>query len=225
MRSTRPVRGGGSASATTISSWSALATTTRSVGSVSSAVRRNTVRRSPRRTMRASVSARPDRSPTRPTSSPTTIEVRPNSRARMAVTTRSGSRPSAQPHRPRSTVTTMPSWASAWSGRVLVRGREPRPGRIRTSDSSYLSPSCSGPRSFLAAILTRARLRGSTSAPGSAWRQHVGPHPRKIRQCLGGGADVFHLDAGHPQPDDRTGRRHPVVGVGPPQAAVQRAAR
>ena len=79
---------------------------------------------------------RPDRSPTRPTSSPTTIEVRPNSLARMAVTTRSGSRPSAQPHRPRSTVTTMPSWASAWSGRVLVRGREPRPGRIRTSDSS-----------------------------------------------------------------------------------------
>ena len=85
-RSTRPVRGGGSASATTISSWSALATTTRSVGSVSSAVRRNTVRRSPRRTMRARVSVRPDRSPTRPTSSPTTIGVRPSSRARMAVT-------------------------------------------------------------------------------------------------------------------------------------------
>ena len=56
----------------------------------------------------------------------------PASRSRM----RSGSRPSAQPHRPRSTVTTMPSSASAWSGRVLVRGREPRPGRIRTSDSS-----------------------------------------------------------------------------------------
>ena len=135
-RSTNPVRGGGSASATTMSSWSAFATTTRSVGSVSSAVRRNTVRRSPRRTMRARVSARPDRSPTRSTSSPTTIGVRPSSRARIAVTRRSGSRPSTQPHRPRSTVTTMPSWASACSGRVLVRGREPRPGLIRTSDSS-----------------------------------------------------------------------------------------
>src|ERR1700716_4322657 len=48
--------GGGSARATPMSSWSALATTTRSVGSVSSAVRRNTVRRGPRRTMRARVS-------------------------------------------------------------------------------------------------------------------------------------------------------------------------
>ena len=39
-----PVRGGGSASAVTITSWSALATMGRSYGSSSSAVRRSTVR-------------------------------------------------------------------------------------------------------------------------------------------------------------------------------------
>ncbi len=42
-RSTSPWRGSGSARAVTMTSWSALATTTRSTGSSSSAVRRNTV--------------------------------------------------------------------------------------------------------------------------------------------------------------------------------------
>ena len=45
-RSTSPCRGSGSASAVTMTSWSALATTTRSTGSSSSAVRRSTVTRS-----------------------------------------------------------------------------------------------------------------------------------------------------------------------------------
>ena len=44
-RSISPARGGGSASAATITSWSALATMMRSMGSSSSAVRRRTVRR------------------------------------------------------------------------------------------------------------------------------------------------------------------------------------
>lgn len=135
-RSTKPVRGGGSASAATMSSRSALATTTRSNGSVSSAVRRSTVRRSATRTIRARVSTLPDRSPTMPTSSPTTIGVRPSSRARIVTTGRDGSPSSTQPQRPRSTDTTMPASASLCSGRVLVRGRELLPGRMRTSDSS-----------------------------------------------------------------------------------------
>ena len=40
----------------------------------------------------------------------------------------------------------------------------------------------------------------------------------KSGSVLAGGADVVHLDAGHPQPDDRAGHRHPVVGVGAPDA-------
>ncbi|AMD54433.1 hypothetical protein ATO49_09055 [Mycolicibacterium fortuitum subsp. fortuitum DSM 46621 = ATCC 6841 = JCM 6387] len=55
---------------------------------------------------------------------------------RIATTRWCGSRSRAQPHRPRSTVTTIADWASAWPGRILVRGREPLPGLIRTSDSS-----------------------------------------------------------------------------------------
>ena len=180
-------------------------------GSVSSAVRRNTVRRSPRRTMRASVSGRPDRSPTMPTSSPTTIGVRPSSRARIAVTRWSGSRPSAHPQRPRSTVTTMASCASACSGRVLVRGREPRPGRTRTSDSSYSRGLKSPSSSSRPAALRRLAL------------EHVGPHLRELRQRLCRRTNVFHLDAGHPQPDDGARRRHPMVGIGLPHPAVQRA--
>ena len=81
-----PYDGGGSASAATITSWSAFATITRSYGSSSSAVRRSTVERSSTRTMRASVSAAPDTSPTTPTRSPTAMPLRPSSRARIAVT-------------------------------------------------------------------------------------------------------------------------------------------
>ncbi len=87
-----PVRGGGSASALTITNWSAFATTTRSsrpsaVVSSSSAVRRSTDVRSAMRTMRASAPGTPETSPTNPTRSPTTTDLRPSSRARMAVTT------------------------------------------------------------------------------------------------------------------------------------------
>ena len=91
----KPVRGVGSASAVTITSWSALATSTRSAGSVSSAERRSTLRRSAIRTIRASVSAPPVASPTRSTRSPTATARRPSSRARIAVTTRSLFRPSS----------------------------------------------------------------------------------------------------------------------------------
>ena len=64
QRSIRRGRGSGSARAVTMASWSALATTTRSYGSSSSAVRRRTEVRSSMRTMRARVSFLPDRSPT-----------------------------------------------------------------------------------------------------------------------------------------------------------------
>jgi hypothetical protein len=75
-----------------MTSWSALATTTRSsrpsgVVSSSSAVRRSTEVRSPMRTMRASAPSAPDTSPTSATRSPTTTDLRPSSRARMAVMT------------------------------------------------------------------------------------------------------------------------------------------
>ena len=81
-------------------------------GSVSSAVRRNTVRRSPRRhdARHACLCVR-TRSPTRPTSSPTTIE-RP---AQFPCAHGGhhggwGHGRAHSPSRPRSTVTTMPSW-------------------------------------------------------------------------------------------------------------------
>ena len=91
----------------------------------------------------------------------------------------------------------MASWASAWSGLFLVRGREPLPGRTRTSDSSY--------------------------SRGLNRRASMSAHMlREVGQRLGGGADVLDLDTVDPQPDDGTGGRHPVIGVGPPQPAVQR---
>ena len=40
------------------------------------------------------------------------------------------------PYRPRSTLVTKPCTALECAGRRLVRGREPRPGRTRTSSSS-----------------------------------------------------------------------------------------
>src|SRR5690606_34548104 len=66
------------------------------------------------------------------------IGVRPSSRARMATTRRSGSPSTAHVHRPRSTAVTMAVTASSCRGRRLLRGRDPRPGRTRTSDSSSL---------------------------------------------------------------------------------------
>ena len=115
------MRGGGSASAVTTTSWSALATMTRSTGSVSSAVRRSTVVRGSIATMRASESgsagqvaddARPGRRP-RPT-------LRPSSRARMAVT--AGAARPGTVYRPRSTADHQPAAGVGVRGPLLVRG-------------------------------------------------------------------------------------------------------
>ncbi len=73
-----------------MTSWSTPVTTTRSTGSVSSAVRRSVPVRSATRTTRASVSGSPEVSPTTETRSPTTMPARPSSRAFIAITTRSG---------------------------------------------------------------------------------------------------------------------------------------
>lgn len=138
QRSIMRGRGSGSASAVTIASWSALATTTRSYGSSSSAVRRSTVRRGAIRTIRARVSFSPERSPTMETVSPTTAAFRPSSRAFIATTVRPSTR---QVVEPRSTVRTMPSSASSCLGRMCVRGRLPlRLGRTRMSSSSGFFP-------------------------------------------------------------------------------------
>ena len=83
------VLGGGSASAQTITSCSALATMTRSTGSVSSAERRSTVCRGRTLTTRASASGAPEVSPVSRTWSPTTTRRCPSSRAATAVTARS----------------------------------------------------------------------------------------------------------------------------------------
>ncbi|MCY1237303.1 hypothetical protein D9M72_499930 [compost metagenome] len=88
-RSMKPVRGSGLAAATTTTSWSAFATTARSMGSVSSALRRSSVRRSWIFTSRARVSGAPETSPTRDTKSPATTGERRSSRARAAITVRS----------------------------------------------------------------------------------------------------------------------------------------
>ena len=79
-------RGGGEASAQTITSWSALATMIRSCGSVSSADRRSALVRGSIRTIRASVPSAPEVSPARATRSPTATEPLPSSRAFMATT-------------------------------------------------------------------------------------------------------------------------------------------
>ena len=126
-------RGGGLASAHTITSWSALATITRSTGSVSSAERRSADVRGRTRTTRASVPGAPEMSPASATRSPTTTLRRPSSRAFIAMTWWS---PIRQPYRPRSTLATNASAASECAGRRRVRGREPRPGLTLTSSSS-----------------------------------------------------------------------------------------
>ncbi len=77
--------GSGEASAHTITSWSALATMIRSVGSVSSGERRSALVRGSTRTIRASESFAPEVSPASATRSPTTTEPLPSSRAFMAT--------------------------------------------------------------------------------------------------------------------------------------------
>ena len=85
-RSISPVRGSGSASALTMTSWSAFATITRSTASSSSALRRRVVVRSDTSTIRASEPSSPETSPTTRTRSPTTTPLRPNGRAFIVVT-------------------------------------------------------------------------------------------------------------------------------------------
>ena len=112
-------RGSGSARAVTTTSWSALATRTRSTGSLSSAVRRSTEVRGSTRTIRASASTSPDTSPTSATRSPTTTPLRPSSRALIAITSRSPSS-ATQVKRPRSTVRTRPPDGGLVGGTVLA---------------------------------------------------------------------------------------------------------
>ncbi len=82
------VLGAGSASADTMIICCAFATMTRSMGSVSSGERRSSLVRSSTRTIRARLPAAPEVSPASATRSPTTTELRPSSRAFMAVTIR-----------------------------------------------------------------------------------------------------------------------------------------
>ena len=89
------MRGSGFAADTTMSIWSAFATMMRSTSSVSSALRRSSVDRSPIRTMRASVPGSPVVSPTRSTWSPVTTDLRRSSLARAAMISRSSAPPSS----------------------------------------------------------------------------------------------------------------------------------
>src|SRR5699024_1559972 len=161
--------------------------------SVSSAVRRSTEVRSSSLTIRANVSFCPEVSPTTPTRSPTSTGVRPISRARIATTV--GPLSSATPHLPRSLVITIPNFASLCRGRSLVRGREPLPGRTRTSDSSY-------------------RLAMSV--------EHLLPHLCKARQGLCGGFNVVDFYAFNAQTNNCAGGSHAVIGIRLPQPTVQR---
>jgi hypothetical protein len=77
--------GAGSASADTMTIWSALATMIRSAGSLSSGERRSALVRGSTRTIRASEPASPEASPASATRSPTTTEPLPSSRAFMAT--------------------------------------------------------------------------------------------------------------------------------------------
>ena len=198
----KPVRGGGSASELTITSWSALATTTRSsrpstVVSSSSAVRRSTEVRSSIRTIRASAPASPEVSPTRPTRSPTTTPraaqlAGPHRGHRVAAVRR---RRCSGPGRRRPRSRRRPA---SWRGRVRVRGRDDRPGRTRTSSSSYSALA-------LQAVPPSRQLLPVTIADHSAGNSGM---------VFEVHATSVELDARHGQPDHRGGVRHPVVGVG-----------
>lgn len=132
--------------AMTMPNWSALATRTRSTGSVSSALRRSTWARAATRTMRARSSA-PAPLPMQATRSPTTTARRPSSRA-LTASRRSGVGSSPGPagvpaggsrmrvNRPRSTAVTTADRASRWAGRSFVRGRLAGCRRRRMSSSS-----------------------------------------------------------------------------------------
>ena len=144
----------------TITSWSALATMTRSIGSVSSADLRSTLRRGAILTTRARVPGSPETSPTRPTVSPTTMFAA----AEFAGLHRGDDSRSPIRHRylPRSTAVTNASTASACAGRRLVRGRDPRPGLTRTSSSS--KSAVTGP----AGVITGRFVPPASGSPPSA---------------------------------------------------------
>ena len=146
-------------------------------------------------------------SPTRLTRSPTTTGVRPSSRARIAVTgSRVASPSGAQVQRPRSTAMTIARLASACSGRRLLRGREPRPGRTRTSDSSYSR-----------ALSRSARARHASALPRPALT--IG---REVGHGLGGAPHVVDSMPGTTSPTSAPGGGHPVVVVGAPEPAPPR---
>src|SRR5699024_2366768 len=89
----------------------------------------------------------------------------------------------------------IPNFASLCRGRSLVRGREPLPGRTRTSDSSY-------------------RLAMSV--------EHLLPHLCKARQGLCGGFNVVDFYAFNAQTNNCAGGSHAVIGIRLPQPTVQR---
>src|SRR5450830_1471513 len=189
------VRGSGSARAVTITSWSALATVTRSRI----------------RTIRDNEPSTPDVSPTRSTRSPGTTRSRPSSRAFIAMACRSPGPPASTStvYRPRSTPVTNPTSESACSGRVLVRGRVPRrPGRIRTSESS---------RARRAMLSYPRRVRAS--------REHPGPQADEVGDGLGRRGDALDADAGDRESDQCARGRHPVVLVRAHRAGPERARR
>ena len=169
-RSIRRGTGSGSATDMTTTSCPAFATTIRSIGSVSSAVRRSTEERSPTRTILASASTAPLTSPTTSTSSPTTTEVRRMGPARIATTSRSSTR---QVNLPRSTATTRPGTALACFGCSRVRRRDGPGRRIRMSSSS-------SPRGLNPAA--QARANGQRSRASScSYRRYRRPRRQAQR--------------------------------------------
>ena len=130
---------------------------------------------------------RPGRPPPRP--------LRPSSRAFIAH----DASPSVGPgtcSRPRSTVITKPCTASRAPGAVLVRGREPRPGRTRTSSSS--SRACRL-RSATSSGAARPSIAAQTSVKSGQVLAARGRRPRPARPAPPG--------RGRPPPSPSGGRR------------------
>ena len=194
----------------TITSWSALATTTRSVGiGVVGGAAQHAAPLADPHDPGQRVRARRDRSPTMPDlvadddrrAAQLAGPHRRHRTARVAVEQR---RPTGR-GRPSTTI------AAVGVG-VLGPGLGARPGALRAGPDPDVGLVVVVPRRALGPAQRRSR------------RQHVRPHAGEVGQRLGGGGDVVDLDAGHPQPDDRAGGRHPVVGVGAPGAGRAAAA-
>src|SRR5205085_11076345 len=70
----------------------------------------------------------------------------------------------------------------------------------------------------------RTRTSSSSRRPSARSRlvtEERAPQRREVRQRLGGGGYVVDLQAVDGEARQRPGRRHPVIGVGTPPAAVQ----